>query len=363
VTDADRAAVLAAIDSGWVAPAGPEIPAFEADLAATAGTAHAVALSSGTAGLHLALVVLGVGPGDDVLVADLTFAASANAVRYVGARPVFVDCDASSWTIDADLVADELKRRAAAGSLPKALITVDLYGQCADYDRINQTCDEFGVPVIEDAAEAIGANYRGRPAGSFGAMAVFSFNGNKIITTSGGGALVTDNEAWAAEVANLSQQAREPTVDYLHTKIGFNYRLSNLLAALGRSQLTQLDERIAGKRAINAGYRELLGDLPGIEFMPDAGWGDPIWWLTCITIDRAQFGATRDDVMARLEEHDIESRPTWRPMHLQPVFAGAPVIGGAVSAAIFERGLCLPSGSSMSDADLERVASLVRSVP
>lgn len=359
VGEEERRMLLEAFDSNWIAPVGPEVDAFERDLADRLGMEHAVALSSGTAALHLALALLGVGPGDDVLVPSLTFIATASVVTYVGARPVLVDADPSTWTIDPALVAEDLRRRARLGRLPKAVISVDLYGQCADYDALLSACDEFEVPLVEDAAEALGATYGDRAAGSFGVAGVFSFNGNKIITTSGGGMLVSKDAGLVDRARHLATQAREPFVHYEHAEIGFNYRLSNLLAALGRAQLRSLDARVARRRAINDRYRAALGSLPGIAFMPLAPYGTPTCWLTCILVERDAFGAGPEDIRLALEAADIESRPTWKPLHLQPVFAETPVIGGPVAAEIFARGLCLPSGSSLSDADLERVATII----
>lgn len=360
--DEERRLLLDAFDSNWIAPLGPHVDRFEADLAEVAGVPAALALSSGTAALHLALLLLGVEPGDDVLVPTQTFVATANVVTYLGARPVFVDSDPATWTIDPDLVATELKARARAGRLPAAVITVDLYGQCADYDRLLAPCAQFDVPVLEDAAEALGARYRGRPAGSFGAAGVFSFNGNKIITTSGGGMLVSHDEAMIDRARYLSTQAREPVVHYEHLAVGFNYRLSNLLAAVGRGQLRGLDDRIARRRAINERYRHALAEVPGIDFMPVAPYGEPNYWLTCILVDPARFGATHEDIRVALEALDIESRPTWKPLHLQPVYAEAPRVGGAVAASIFEHGLCLPSGSRLTPADQDRVTATIGSL-
>ncbi|HEV8297181.1 MAG TPA: aminotransferase class I/II-fold pyridoxal phosphate-dependent enzyme [Acidimicrobiales bacterium] len=355
----ERALLLDAFDSNWVAPLGPHVDAFEAELAARVGVPYAAALSSGTAALHLALLILGVGPGDDVLVPSFTFAATAYAVAYVGARPVFVDSETCSWNMDPHLVAAELDRRAAAGQLPAAVIAVDLYGQCADYEQLGAACRSYDVPLIEDSAEALGATYHGQPAGGFGAIGVFSFNGNKIITCGGGGMLVAENEAHVVRARYLATQARDPAPHYQHSETGYNYRLSNLLAAVGRGQLRDLDAKVARRRAINRRYREHLEAIAGIDFLPVSPQGQPTHWLTCITIDPAQFGVDREDVRLRLEAADIESRPTWKPMHLQPVFAGCPAIGGALSARIFDRGLCLPSGSAMADADVDRVAAIV----
>jgi len=359
----ERRLLLDALDSNWVAPLGPHVDAFEREFAEAVAVPHAAALVSGTAGLHLALLVLGVKARSEVLVSDLTFAATANAVSYVGARPVLVDSDRATWNMDPDLLAQELADRARRGALPAAVIVVDLYGQCADWDRIEAACAEYGVPVIEDAAEALGATYRGRPAGSFGTMAVFSFNGNKIITTSGGGMLVSAKEGLISAARFLASQARDPAPHYEHSVVGYNYRLSNLLAAVGRGQLMHLADRAARRQAINRCYRERLDGIPGIAFAPVATFGRPTHWLTCITVDPDEFGATADDVRVRLEKDDIEARPAWKPMHLQPAFADCRVIGGSVSAEVFERGLCLPSGSRLSDGEVRMIADLVRATP
>jgi dTDP-4-amino-4,6-dideoxygalactose transaminase len=356
----ERELVLEAIDSNWVAPLGPHVDAFEREFAALHGVPAAAALSSGTAGLHLALILLGVGAGDEVLVPTLTFSASANAVTYVGATPVFVDVHPDTWTVDPALVVDELDRRARSGRLPAAVITVDLYGQCADADPIIEACAAHGVPIIEDAAEALGATYRDRPAGTMGRFGVFSFNGNKIVTTSGGGMLISSDIALVERTRFLATQARDPAPHYEHSTIGFNYRLSNLLAAVGRAQLATLAERVTRRRAVNQHYRTALADLSGLAFMPQAAYGTPTCWLTCATIDPATAGVTRDDVIAALSAADIEARPVWKPMHLQPVFAGCPAVGGDVAGALFRDGLCLPSGSDLSADDLERVAAVVR---
>ena len=350
----EREALLRAFDSGWVAPVGPELDGFEADLSAFVGWPGVVAMSSGTAALHLALSVHGVGPGDEVLVSTFTFAASANAVTYTGARPRFVDSDRETWNMSPNLLADELHAMRTAGRLPAAVVVVDLYGQCADYDAIVPLCAEFGVPVIEDAAEALGATSHGRPAGTLAACGIFSFNGNKIITTSGGGAFVSPDPAVADRVRNLATQAREPVVHYEHREIGFNYRLSNLLAALGRAQLARLPAMSARRKEINGVYRAELGSVAGLEFMPvSEGWNG---WLTCVTFDDP---AVRDRVQSALTAIDVESRPLWKPMHLQPVFASAPARVDGTSEHLFGHGLCLPSGSTLTDGGLERVCAVV----
>ncbi len=349
-----------AVESNWVAPLGPQVDAFEAEMASVAGVGHAAALSSGTGALHLALLLLGVEPGDEVVCPALTFAASANAVTYVGATPVFVDSDPATWNLDPDLVAEELEGCARRGRLPAAVLGVDLYGQCADWGRLTEVCAKHAVPLIEDAAEALGATYRGQPAGAFGRCAVFSFNGNKIITTSGGGMLVSNDGELIREARYLASQARDEAPHYQHSRIGYNYRMSNLLAAVGRAQLEVLPDRVVARRRNFDAYECGLGDLPGVRFMPEAPYGVSTRWLTCLTLDPQAFGATREDVRLALEAEDIEARPVWKPMHLQPVFAGCRVRGGMVAAGLFERGLCLPSGSSLSACDRDRVIEIVR---
>jgi len=351
----ERELLLDAFDSNWVAPLGPHVDAFEQEFASKIGVEEAVALSSGTASLHLAMMLLGVGPGDEVLTSTFTFAATANAITYVGATPVFIDSDWKSWNMDAELLAAELRARSRRNRLPKAVVVVDLYGQCADYGPICDLCARYDVPIVEDAAEALGAAYGGRPAGTFGAIGVFSFNGNKIITTSGGGMLVCERKDMAQRARFLATQARDPAPHYQHSEIGYNYRMSNLLAAIGRGQLGVLEERVEARRANFEFYRNALNDLPGISFMPEHALAQSTRWLTCILVDPHAFGAAREDIRARLDAENIESRPTWKPMHLQPVFSRCPVRGGAVAKAIFEQGLCLPSGSNLTEEDRRRV--------
>lgn len=351
----ERELLLDAFDSNWLAPLGPHVDAFERELAARAGVPHAAALSSGTAGLHLALIALGVGERDVVVTSSFTFAATANVIRYVGAIPVFVDSSPSSWTMDPELLDEELADLARRGTPAKAVISVDLYGQCCDYDKLEEICARHGVHLVEDAAEALGATYRGRPAGSFGKAAAFSFNGNKIVTTSGGGMLVSHDGALITRARHLATQAREPAPHYEHRDIGYNYRLSNLLAALGRGQLMTLDERVGHRREVNRRYRAALEGLPGITFMPEASYGTCSFWLTCVVIDEKVFGTDREAIRLALERQDIEARPAWKPMHLQPVFAACRMRGGAFCERIFEHGLCLPSGSQLSAGDQARV--------
>ena len=355
----EREALLAALASGWVAPVGPDLDAFEAELAERCGVPSAVALSSGTAALHLALLQVGVGPGDDVLVPTATFAATANAVAYCGARPCFIDADPVTWQISPALLAAELAERHDRGALPAAVVTVDLYGACADYDTILALCTEHGVPVVADAAEALGASFAGRPAGSFGAAGVLSVNGNKIITTSSGGALLCHDRGAAERARYLATQARQPMAHYEHTEVGYNYRLSNLLAAFGRGQLATLDERIARRRAIQARYREAFSGLPGVAFPAVDARGDTNAWLSCITLEPGVAALRPDELRMALEARNIETRPLWKPMHAQPVFTGHPARLDGTADRLFATGLCLPSGSAMSDSDLDRVVDAV----
>jgi dTDP-4-amino-4,6-dideoxygalactose transaminase len=358
----ERSLLLDAFDSNWVAPLGPHVDAFERELAEFGGVGHAAAMSSGTAALHLALSMLGVGPGDEVIVPTLTFVATANVALYVGARPLFLDADPATWCLDPQLLSATLAERAAAGSRPAAVLPVDLYGQCADYAAIVEICERYEIPVVEEAAEAVGATYEGRPAGSFGVMSVYSFNGNKVMTTSGGGALLSDRGELIERARYLSTQAREPAPHYEHTTVGYNYRMSNLLAAVGRGQLRNLPAKIARRRRTKQRYRDALDDLPGVDFMPDASYGEPTNWLTVMTLDPNSARATPDELRLALEAEDIEARPAWKPMHLQPLFAEAPVVGGEVAERIFARGLCLPSGSNLTDEDQDRVIGILQSM-
>lgn len=349
-----------AFDSNWIAPLGPHVDAFEREFAALVGAPHALALASGTAALHLALQLVGVGRGDEVLVSTLTFAASANPVVYLGAQPTFIDSERHSWNMDPALLAETLAARARDGRLPRAVVLVHLYGQSAAIDPIRQACAHYDVPLIEDAAEALGATYKGSAPGVFGRAGIFSFNGNKIITTGGGGMLASEDEALVDRARWLSQQAREPVPHYEHRTLGYNYRMSNILAAIGLGQLSVLPDRVRRRREIEGWYRERLGDLPGVGFMPEAAYGVSNRWLTVMTLDPKLARTTPDALRLALEAEDIEARPVWKPMHLQPVFAGRRCFGGAVSERLFACGLCLPSGSSMGEAELERVAAVIR---
>jgi len=442
--------VKEAFASNWIAPLGPMVDAFEREFAQLVGVPHTCALSSGTAALHLALrivlqrqvkekvkvqVQMKNHPStstltststysDKIICPTLTFSASANVIVYEGCAPVFIDCDERTWTIDPDLLSEELDECAKKGKLPRAVITVDLYGQCCDYELILAKCAEYEVPVIEDAAEALGATYQGRLktgdrrpetedrgrkvkveekvkekekgkgdssgspststltstcsdvemgfsqpqpepqpvryAGSFGVAGAFSFNGNKVITTAGGGMLVSHHKEIVDKARFLATQARDPAPYYQHSEIGFNYRMSNILAAIGRGQLTVLNERVAARRRNFEFYQQALGDLPGIGFMPEAPYGKSSRWLTCITIDPKEFGATSEEVRLALEKENIEARPLWKPLHLQPVFKDCRVRGGRVAERLFGTGLCLPSGSNLTEDDLNRVCEVIR---
>jgi len=417
-----------AFESNYIAPLGPMVDAFEREFAAYTGIGHCVAVSSGTAAMHLALRCLGVGPGDEVFASTLTFIGSVTPIVFQGAVPVFIDSERESWNMDPDLLEAELDRCAAAGKLPKAVVPTDLYGQCCNMPRILEVCGRYGVPVVVDAAEAAGARWQrtavrgqrsegsdqrseeeertcaalSRPAdchpigadgcaltsghwlhaGKGARAAVFSFNGNKIITTSGGGMLASDDRELIDYARKLSQQAREPAPHYEHREIGYNYRMSNIAAAIGRGQLRVIEERVRRRREIFEVYRQGLADLPGIQFMPEPHWSRSNRWLTVILIDPKEFAADREAIRLALEKENIESRPVWKPMHLQPVFGGnagnippredksrdcsnrriypCRVVGGPVAEELFEKGLCLPSGTAMTDEDLERVIEVLR---
>ncbi|WNG50386.1 aminotransferase class I/II-fold pyridoxal phosphate-dependent enzyme [Archangium minus] len=359
----ERGYVDEAFASNWIAPLGPHVEAFQAEFARCVGAPHALALSSGTAALHLALQLVGVGPGDEVLVSTLTFSATVNPIRYLGASPVFIDSERTSWNMDPVLLCEELEARARSGRLPRAVVVVHLYGQSADLDPILATCERHGVPVVEDAAEALGSSYKGRVPGTLGRVGIYSFNGNKIITTSGGGMLVSSDEALVRHALKLATQARDPAPHYQHSEIGYNYRLSNVLAAIGRGQLRVLEDRVAARRRNYEFYVRALAGVPGITFMPEAPWGRHTRWLTTLTIDPAHFGADREAVRLALEREDIEARPVWKPMHLQPVFAAFERRGGHVAEELFQNGLCLPSGSNLTPDELARVVEVVRAVP
>lgn len=353
--------VREAFETNWIAPLGPHVEALEREFAAALGVGHAAALSSGTAALHIGLSLAGVGPGDPVFCSSFTFVASANPIRYLGGTPVFIDSDETSWNMDPALLAEELDDAAREGRLPKAVVLVHLYGQSADIDPILAACRRHGVALIEDAAEALGATYRNGRPGAFGTCGIFSFNGNKIITTSGGGMLVSDDEALIRRAQFLATQGRDPAPHYEHSQMAYNYRMSNVLAGIGRAQLAVLPDRVRQRRSNFDFYRGALGDLPGLTFMPEAEYGTSTRWLTVVLVNPEEFGCSAEDLRLRLEAANIESRPAWKPMHLQPLYSSCRHVGGAVSERLFREGLCLPSGSSLSDGDLNRVADAVRS--
>ena len=359
VTQVEEDALVRAIRSGWVAPLGPEVDAFEAELAEYTGRRHAVALSSGTAALHLGLLNLGVGPGDIVLTSTLTFAATANAIVYTGANPVFIDAD-ESGNMNPDLLEEAFVDLELEGASVKAVVPVDLLGKVVDHDRINSIATARGVPVLSDAAESLGAIRNGRSSGSYGVASAISFNGNKIMTTSGGGALVTDDEAIAKRTRYLATQARQPVVHYEHTDVGYNYRMSNILAALGRAQLTRLDAMIDRRREHRLHYRDLFRDVPGIEVFGEPSGADggdtrDNFWLSSIVVDPAVAGFTADDLRQYLAEHNVEARPLWKPMHLQPVYTDKRAVLDGTSERLFSTGLSLPSGSALTDEDVTTI--------
>lgn len=335
----------------------PNTAAFEAELGMRIGL-PCVALSSGTAGIHLGLELLGVGPGDEVLCSTLTFVASANPIVYLGARPVFIDSEASSWNMDPRAL--EIALEARRHEPPKAIVVVHLYGQSADLDPILELAERYGVPVLEDAAEALGATYKGQPVGSFGDVAVFSFNSNKIITTTGGGAMVARDPKIIERARLLANQARLPTLAFEHAEVGYNYRLSQVLAGIGRAQIAALDDRVTARRAIASRYARAFADVPGIAMQPECAYGQSTFWLSAALVGPDAFGATRDELIAALAAADIESRPVWKPMHQQPLFAGADFVGRGVAQDLFQRGICLPSSSQMTLAEQDRVIECVR---
>jgi len=363
MTGEEMSYVEEAFRTNWVAPLGPHVEAFEKEMAKTVGVNSALALSSGTAGIHLGLKLLGVGPGDVVLCSTLTFAATANPILYLGAKPVFIDSDPDTWNISVPALKRAFQCLKDKGIKPKALVAVDLYGQSADYDEILKICDGQGIPVLEDAAEALGATYKGRMCGSLGKLGVLSFNGNKIITTSGGGMLLSDDEDAIALARFWATQARDKAPWYQHSQVGYNYRMSNVLAGIGRAQLKALEDRVAARRRVFDRYVEALSDLNGISFMPEAPYGRSNRWLTVILIDPSS-GRTPLMVMDALAEKDIETRPLWKPMHLQPLFQGYPYFSheedSSLSDLLFERGLCLPSGSNMTEEQQDRVIGAIR---
>jgi dTDP-4-amino-4,6-dideoxygalactose transaminase len=361
IGEAEKKFVEDAFTTNWIAPLGPNVDGFEADLSKYTGVEHAAVLSSGTAALHLALILLGVGKDDIVLCQSFTFSASANPIIYQGAIPVFIDSEADTWNMDPVVLKKAIEHYILIGKKPKAIMPVHLYGMPAKMDAIIELSRQYEIPVIEDAAEALGATYNGKTCGSFGDMSILSFNGNKIITTSGGGALLSENEEWIKKARFLATQARDPAPHYQHSHIGYNYRMSNVLAGIGRGQMVVLDDRIKQRRANYTFYNNALKDINGISFQPESTGNFSNRWLTCILVDPSQTnGITREDIRKHLEKDNIESRPLWKPMHLQPVFADAPYFGGTIAANLFEQGLCLPSGSNLLHEDLGRVVNKLK---
>ena len=357
----EQSLVQEAFESNYIAPLGPMVDAFEKEFAEYVGIENCLAVSSGTAAMHLAMRCLGIDADDTVIASSFTFIGSVTPVVFQGAKPVFIDCDRATWNMDPNLLSEALRDLSEKGCAPKAVIPTDLYGQCADYDSIFRVCKPYGVPVVVDSAEAVGAKYKGRHAGAGAKCAVYSFNGNKIMTTSGGGMLASDDAKLIEHARKLSQQAREPLPHYEHEEIGYNYRMSNILAAIGIGQLRVLEERVRKKRSISDYYVSQLEGLAGVTFMPEALHGRSNRWLSIILIDPKLAGTDRETVRLALEAENIESRPVWKPMHLQPVFRGCRMYGGTVSEGFFTNGLCLPSGTALTDGDLRRIVDTIKS--
>lgn len=355
--------VQQAFDTNWIAPLGPHVDGFEKDLSAFTGAGHVAALSSGTSAIHLALIMLGVQAGDEVICQSFTFSASANPIVYQGATPVFVDSEKETWNMSPQHLLAAITDRISKGKKPKAIIPVHLYGMPGRMEEIMDIANRFEIPVIEDAAEALGSAINGKACGTFGEMGILSFNGNKIITTSGGGALIADKETYITRARFLATQARDAAPHYQHSSIGYNYRMSNVCAAIGRGQLEVLPQRVAQRRANYDYYTEALKDISGIAFTNEPAGSFSNRWLTAITVDPALSGGkTREDIRLALDAENIESRPLWKPMHLQPIFKDSPFYGDGTAALLFETGLCLPSGSNLTEADLLRVVTNIRQV-
>ncbi len=354
--------VKEAFDTNWIAPLGPHVDGFEKDLAAFTGSGYAAALSSGTAALHLALILLDVQPGDEVLCQSFTFSASANPIVYQGAVPVFVGSEKDTWNISPEHLRIAITERINKGKKPKAIIPVHLYGMPCKMKEILAIASEFGIPVVEDAAEALGSTINGKACGTFGEIGILSFNGNKIITTSGGGALIADKEQYVSRARYLATQARDPAPHYQHSVIGYNYRMSNVCAAIGRGQMEALPERVKQRRANYAFYYNTLKDLPGISFLPEAAGNFSNRWLTTILVDPGAAGTSREVLYEALAKDNIESRPLWKPMHLQPAFKDYPYYGDDTADLLFKNGLCLPSGSNLTNDDLNRIVTIIKNV-
>ncbi|CAN5449038.1 aminotransferase class I/II-fold pyridoxal phosphate-dependent enzyme [soil metagenome] len=359
---AERALLIETFDAGWVSSVGPVVERFERAFAEAVGLGHATAVSSGTAALHLALAMLGLKPGDAVIAPTLTFIGGISPIVQIGATPIFVDADPVSWNLDPALLDEAFEAAERRGLTVRAIVPADLYGQCCDIDAIRAAGDARGVPVVLDSAEAVGASRNGKPAGHGATAAAYSFNGNKIVTTGGGGMLASDDAALIARARYLGTAARLPAVHYQHAEVGFNYRLGSLAAAVGLAQLGSLEAKVDRRRAIFDRYAERLGDLPGLSFAAEAPGCRHTRWLTVILLDPEAASCSPEALRLALEAADIESRPIWKPMHLQPAFASATVIGGGVSEVLFATGLCLPSGSALADADIDRVCDVIASV-
>jgi dTDP-4-amino-4,6-dideoxygalactose transaminase len=349
-----------AFETNWIAPIGPHVDAFEKEVCIYLKTKYAAAVSCGTAAIHLALIIVGVEPGDEVICQSMTFCGSANPIIYQKAIPVFIDSENESWNMSPDLLEKAIEERIKKHKKPKAVIVVHLYGQPAQLDRIEKLCTQYEIPLIEDAAEALGSSYHGRKTGTFGAMSILSFNGNKIITTSNGGMLLSDNKHFIEKAKFLATQARDDAPHYEHSQIGYNYRLSNVLAAIGRGQLKVLEQRIQRKREINRYYKDKIGNLAGISFQPELEKTFSNKWLTAIIIDQKKFPANREEIYSAFNKENIDSRPLWKPMHLQPVFSGAPSYINGISEKLFAQGLCLPSGTNLTESQLDRICNVIR---
>ncbi len=360
----EEAYIKEAFDSNWIAPLGPHVTAFEKEVAAYTGVKSALAVSSGTAAIHLALRLLGVGQGDVVFCSSLTFIGSVNPILYMGAIPVFIDAEPDSWNMSPVALEKAFKWAQEAGKMPKAVVVVDLYGQSADYDALLELCNSYEIPVVEDAAEAMGSTYKGKACGTLGKFGVYSFNGNKIITTSGGGMLLSDDAEALDKALFWATQARDKAPWYQHSEMGYNYRMSNIVAGIGRGQLGVLDERVKARREVFGRYKEALGDIPGVGFMPEASYGQANRWLTVMTLDSTQTPTTPMQVIEALEAENIEARPVWKPMHMQPLFADNMYFTHeeeiSVSDRLFDRGVCLPSGSSLTIEEQQRVIDCVK---
>lgn len=351
-----------AFTTNWVAPLGPNVNEFESDLSQYIGVPHCAALSSGTAAIHLSLIMLGVEPGDEVICQSFTFSATANPIVYLGATPVFIDSESDSWNMDPDLLEKAIKERISKGKKPKAILLVHLYGMPAKVEDIFSIANKYDIPVIEDAAEALGSRYKGKACGSFGLMGILSFNGNKIITTSGGGALVSRDIEYIIKAKFLATQARDDAPHYQHSEIGYNYRMSNVVAGVGRGQMEVLENRISIRRENNRFYRSLLGQIDGIKFQNEPIGHFSNYWLTTILVDKNKVGVSREDIRIAMEADNIETRPLWKPMHIQPVFTKYPSYINGISEKYFMDGLCLPSGSNLTPEEKERVKECLMNV-